>query len=80
MGFLYTLLVAYLIISLLVAIYRICSVVFYERNTRNIPIGELEFCERPPLFTDLTTIFFPATLIIILWVFLVMVLMNGIFD
>lgn len=64
------LLVLYLSISVAVAVDRLLTIGRYERSTWNVPFGDLKdyYASRPRLFTFWTSVFFPATIIIMIWV------------
>lgn len=62
-----TILIAYLLTSIYIAVVRIYRYLKYERDTYGVPRGELESYEEPTLFDGYTKVFYPARLIIIGW-------------
>lgn len=63
--------VVYLALSLMLAIFRILRYAEFERGTGDVPQGDLCFYQAPVLFDWLTTLFFPAVLFIHAWCMIV---------
>lgn len=61
----YVIITSYLLISLVIAVNRIFEVRSYEKSTWDVPEGDLYlYGEKPELYDTLTTVFFPAKIII----------------
>lgn len=65
--------VMYVIISIMVGFLRIRRCAKYEKAMMQVPAGDYYLYQPPKLLDLTTTVFLPATAVILIWMFIVMI-------